>query len=83
MNYINVDVQAVNFAIQMSNFVFSTPVMVVVAIILIIREVGWIGISAPVIMFLGVFFQQKLMKVAFAMRKDQLFWTDKRSKCVT
>ena len=37
MNYINVDIQAVNFAIQMSNFVFSTPVMVIVAIILIVR----------------------------------------------
>lgn len=83
MNYINVDVQAINFAIQMSSFVFSTPVMVIVSIILIIREVGWIGISAPIIMFIGVFAQQKLMKIAFGMRKDQLFWTDKRSKCVT
>ena len=83
MNYINVDIQAVNFAIQLSNFAFSTPVMVTVAIVLIVREVGWIGISAPIIMFIGVFVQQKFMKVAFAMRKDQLYWTDKRSKCVT
>ena len=37
MNYINVDVQAINMAIQMSNFVFSTPVMVIVSIVLIIR----------------------------------------------
>lgn len=83
MNYINVDVQAVNMAIQMSNFLFTTPVMVIVAIVLIIREVGWIGLSAPIIMFIGVYGQQKLMKIAFGMRKDQLFWTDKRSKCVT
>lgn len=83
MNYINVDIQAVNIAIQMSNFMFSTPVMVIVAIVLIVREVGWIGLSAPVIMFIGVFAQQKLMKIAFAMRKDQLYWTDRRSKCVT
>lgn len=83
MNYINVDVQAVNMFIQMSSFIFTTPVMVIVAIVLIVREIGWIGVSAPIIMFIGVYFQQKLMKVAFAMRKDQLYWTDKRSKCVT
>ena len=83
MNYINVDIQALNICVQMSNFIFTAPVMVVLAIYLIIREVGWIGMSSPVIMLVGVFIQQKLMKIAFGMRKDQLFWTDKRSKCVT
>lgn len=82
MNYINVDTQSFQFCIQMSSFLFSAPVMIVVAIILTVVEVGWIGLCAPVIFLIGLYFQQKLMKKAFALRKDQLQWTDKRSKCV-
>lgn len=82
MNYINVDTQAFQFFIQMSTFMFSAPVMIVASIALTVVEVGWIGLCAPVIFLIGLYFQQKFMKQAFALRKDQLFWTDKRSKCV-
>jgi ATP-binding cassette subfamily C (CFTR/MRP) protein 1 len=82
MNYINVDSQAFQFFIQMSTFLFSAPFMIIISIALTIVEVGYIGFCAPVIFLVGVFFQQKFMKKAFALRKDQLFWTDKRSKCV-
>jgi ABC-type multidrug transport system fused ATPase/permease subunit len=82
MNYINVDTQAFQFFIQMSTFLFSAPVMIVVAIALTVVEVSWIGLCAPVIFLIGLYFQQKFMKKAYALRKDQLFWTDKRSKCV-
>jgi hypothetical protein len=44
--------------------------------------VGWIGLAAPLLFFMGMGVQQKLMKKGFEMRKDQLFWSDKRSKCV-
>lgn len=82
MNYINVDTQTFQFFIQMSTFLFSAPVMIIVAIALTINEVSWIGMCAPAIFLVGLYFQQKFMKKAFALRKDQLFWTDKRSKCV-
>lgn len=82
MNYINVDTQAFQFFIQMSTFLFSAPVMIVIAIGLTVVEVSWVGMCAPVIFLIGLYFQQKFMKKAFALRKDQLLWTDKRSKCV-
>lgn len=66
----------------MSTFLFSAPVMIVIAIALLILEVGWIGLVAPIIFAFGLFIQQFLMKKGLALRKDQLYWSDKRSKCV-
>jgi hypothetical protein len=82
MNYINVDVMSFYYFIMMSSFLFSAPIMIVIAIVLLIVEVGWIGLVAPVIFTVGLFLQQILMKKGFALRKDQLYWSDKRSKCV-
>lgn len=82
MNYINVDVMSFYYFIMMSSFLFSAPIMIIIAIVLLIVEVGWIGLVAPVIFTIGLFLQQILMKKGFALRKDQLYWSDKRSKCV-
>lgn len=56
--------------------------MIMTAIVLLIIEVGWIGIVAPIMFAFGMFAQQKIMKKGFQLRKDSLFWTDKRSKAV-
>jgi ATP-binding cassette subfamily C (CFTR/MRP) protein 1 len=56
--------------------------MIITAIVLLITEVGWIGLIAPGMFAVGMFFQNKITKKGFALRKDQLFWTDKRTKCV-
>lgn len=82
MNYINVDVMSFYYFIMMSSFLFSAPFMIITAIVLLIVEVGWIGLVAPVIFLIGMVAQQRLMTRGFQMRKDQLFWADKRSKCV-
>lgn len=82
MNNINVDVMAFYFLIMMSTFLFSAPIMILTAIVMLIVEVGWIGLVAPVLFFIGMAVQQRLMSKGFAMRKDQLFWSDKRSKSV-
>ena len=82
MNYFNVDIMAFFFFIMMSPFLFSAPAMILVGVLMLVWEVGWIGLVAPVLFFFGMGFQQKLMKKGFEMRKDQLFWSDKRSKCV-
>jgi ABC-type multidrug transport system fused ATPase/permease subunit len=82
MNYINVDTMSFYFFIMMSTFLFSAPFMILTAIVLLIIEVGWIGIAAPILFAGGMFVQQKVMKKGFQLRKDSLFWTDKRSKAV-
>lgn len=82
MNYINVDTMSFYFFIMMGTFLFSAPFMIITAIVLLIIEVGWIGIVAPLMFAVGMFAQQKIMKKGFQLRKDSLFWTDKRSKAV-
>lgn len=82
MNNFNVDIQAFYFFIMMSTFLFSAPAMILTAIVMLVWEVGWIGLVAPFLFFIGMGIQQKLMKKGFEMRKDQLFWSDKRSKSV-
>lgn len=82
MNHINVDIMSFYYFNMMGTFVFSAPLMIIAAIVMLILEVGWIGLFAPVIFGIGMFFQNKIMQKGFQMRKDQLFWTDKRSKCV-
>lgn len=82
MNNVNVDVMSFYFFIMMSSFLFSAPAMILTAIVLLVIEMGWVGLAAPCLFFFGMFAQQKLMTKGFEMRKDQLFWSDKRSKCV-
>jgi ABC-type multidrug transport system fused ATPase/permease subunit len=67
---------------MMSTFLFSAPFMILTGIVLLIIEVGWIGFVAPIMFFIGMYAQQKIMKKGFQLRKDSLFWTDKRSKAV-
>ena len=82
MNHINVDVGSLWLFNFVSTNLVSAPVMVIVGIFLLVFQVGWIGLSAPVIFGAGMVIQQMLMKMGFQTRKDQLFWSDKRAKCV-
>ena len=61
----------------------SAPFMLAAAVVLLVIEVGWIGAAAPIIFLLGILVQRKLFKIGHVMRKDQLLWSDKRSKCVS
>lgn len=65
MNNINIDVMSFYFFVMMSTFVFSAPVMIVAAIVMLVLEVGWIGLSAPLLFFIGMAIQQKLMTKGF------------------
>ena len=82
MTHINVDVMSFYYFIMMSSFVFSAPVMILTAIILLVVEVGWIGLFAPVMFLIGMVAQNKVTAKGFELRKDQLVWTDKRTKAV-
>lgn len=82
MTHINVDIMSFYYFIMMSTFVFSAPIMIITAIVLLVIEVGWIGLIAPLMFSIGMILQNKITKKGFELRKDQLFWTDKRTKCV-
>lgn len=82
LNHINVDVMSFYYFLLLSTYLFSGPVMILGAIILLVIEVGWIGLIAPVFFAFGMIIQNKITKKGLELRKDQLFWTDKRTKCV-
>ena len=82
MTHINVDIMSFYYFIMMSTFIFSAPAMIIAAVILLVMEVGWIGLIAPGMFALGMVVQNKITKIGFQLRKDMLFWTGKRTKCV-
>jgi len=65
MTHINVDVMSFYYFIMMSTFVFSAPFMIITAIVLLIVEVGWIGIVAPIMFAFGMIIQNKITKKGF------------------
>ena len=60
MTHINVDVMSFYYFIMMSTFLFSAPAMIIAAIVLLVMEVGWIGLIAPAMFAIGMFFQNKI-----------------------
>ena len=61
MNNISVDVNAFYSFIVMNAFAISAPLMILIGVILLLWEVGWIGIVAPFIFGIGIYIQQKLL----------------------
>jgi hypothetical protein len=61
MNNINVDVNAFYLFVVMNGFLFSAPAMILVAIVMLILEVGWIGLITPIIFIIGMALQQRLL----------------------
>ena len=82
MTHINVDVMSLEYLIYISSFAFSALTMILVAIVFLIIEVGWIGLIAPFLFILGMVAQNKISAKGFQLRRDQLLWTDKRAKAV-
>ena len=69
MTHINVDIMSFYYFIMMSTFLFSAPAMIITAIVLLIMEVGWIGLVAPGMFALGMIAQNKITTKGFALRK--------------
>ena len=65
MNNISVDVMAFYFFVVMNGFLMSAPAMILVAIVMLIWQVGWIGITAPILFAIGMYIQQKLLTKGF------------------
>lgn len=65
MTHINVDVMAFYYFIMMSTFLFSAPAMIITAVVLLVIEVGWIGLIAPGMFAVGMFIQNIITKKGF------------------
>ena len=57
--------------------------MVIVSIILLTLEVGWIGLLAPVIFLLVFYLSRILYNITYSIRKKVLTYKDERTKYVT
>lgn len=69
MTLISVDANTINLFIMMGTFMFSSPVMIVVSMGLIIAEVGPIGIVTPLLFLAAAFFQNKINALVFRLRR--------------
>lgn len=65
MTYINVDIMSFYYFIMMSTFVFSAPLMIITAMVLLVLQVGWIGLIAPILFGFGMVLQNIITKKGF------------------
>lgn len=56
MNLVSVDSQTIFIFLMMGTFLLSSPVMIVVSMVLIVIEIGPIGLVTPVFFFVGAYF---------------------------
>ena len=65
LNFINVDVGSFLQFVALSPYLFIGPLMIVIAIILLVIEVGWLGFVVPLVFLLGTYWQEKLLNKGF------------------
>lgn len=82
LNFINVDISSCLQFVTLSPYLFIGPLMIAIAIILLVMEVGWLGFFVPILFLVGTYWQEKLLTKGFDIRKKQLQMLDKRSKCI-
>ena len=82
MNLVNVDANTIYGFTQMMLFLFNAPIIITVAIVLIILEIGWIGLIGPGMLLLGMIVQNVIQSYAFKYRKQSLTYTDSRTKAL-
>ncbi len=82
MNLINVDTNTIYGFTQMMLFMFNAPILITVSIVLIILEIGWIGLIGPGMLLLGMIAQNVVQSYAFKYRKQSLTFTDARTKAL-
>ena len=56
MNLITVDANAIFIVAMMIGLIFSNPTLIIVAMALIIYEVGWVGVLTPFVFLIAAFF---------------------------
>jgi hypothetical protein len=83
MNYLNVDGDSVWAYNMLSLNFYWAPLMILIGVGLLVREVGWIGCVAPAIFLLGFPLQKFIMKKGFSVRENQMKWADERSKFIS
>lgn len=80
MNLITIDTQSVFSIFQVGGFVVSAPPMVLLSIILICVEMGWVGLLIPFVVILMSTANSVLGSKLIKLRKATLLHKDKRTK---
>jgi hypothetical protein len=55
MNLLTVDTNAIFGLVMMGTFLMSSPIMIVVSIVLITLEIKWIGLVTPLVFIIGAY----------------------------
>ena len=82
MNLINLDVFAVWNFCQFLLFGLSTPIILIIAFILIVIQLSWIGVIGIFILVNGFFFQNGMQKWGSSLRRLMLENTDERTQSI-
>lgn len=61
----------------------TAPIMIVVSLILIINEVGWVGLVGVIVLFFGSFSAGKIGFKQMALRAKTMKFSDRRAKMMT
>ena len=82
MNLINLDVFGVWNFCQFLLFGLSTPIILIIAFVLIVIELSWIGVIGIFILVNGFFLQNGMQKWGSNYRKKMLEHTDDRTQSI-
>ena len=76
------DVKKIQITALIFSFIFLTPMIIIVYSVLIIIELSWAGILAPIIMFIFVLMQAIVSKGLIQLFMQKMFVADKKTKKV-
>ncbi len=57
LNFVNVDIGSCLQFVTLSPYLFIGPLMISIAIVLLVMEVGWLGFFVPSLFLLGTYWQ--------------------------
>jgi ABC-type multidrug transport system fused ATPase/permease subunit len=77
-----IDAFAVYGLFQMANLIISTPFVLVISIILVIVEIGVVGLAGLLMIIVGTFASSFVTRKFSATRKENLKFSDKRSRTI-
>ncbi|KIM34225.1 hypothetical protein M408DRAFT_303315 [Serendipita vermifera MAFF 305830] len=80
INHISTDVSRIDFCSMFFHIAWSSPIGLIICLVLLIVNLGPSALAGFAIFFIGTPLQTWVMKRLFNVRKKAMVWTDKRAK---
>ncbi|PVG03230.1 P-loop containing nucleoside triphosphate hydrolase protein [Serendipita vermifera] len=80
INHISTDVSRIDFCAMFFHIAWSSPIGLIICLILLLVNLGPSALAGFAIFFIGSPLQTWVMKQLFHIRKKAMVWTDKRAK---